>query len=521
MNTEKTLKNSVISVAAEILTLLLQFIGRRVFVHFLDVEFLGYQSLFGNIFTLLSVTELGINGIITFHLYKEFAEDNKEEIGKLMYLYKWIYRLIAAVVLALGLLCAFAVPSVARDATASRGYLYLVYFMQLGAVVATYFLSYRRAVYYANQKEYKCIQIELYRTLAVQLIQIGALALFRNYLVYLSIQILGNLSSNWLIARSSDRDYPYLKKKYKVTLEDIRRRNMFADVRNFLAHKIGSAVYSGTDSIVISAFCGVRTVGLYGNYYMLQQGVLQLLFYNLLSPVQATLGNLVYSKRSKEELWEQFRILDVFGFFFASYISMGFLTFFQPAIQLWLGKEYLLPMSFVAAFSLFIFVDAMGEMAYKYRSVFGDYAQDRNCMLLSAVLNIVVSVALVQLWGVTGVQIGTLAAFLPITYGRSRFVVRGFFGQSLRKHFTRHCLLLLPLLAEMAVVWALTGNLPVSVSGLALRALIWAVLPGLVGLLIFWRSPYFKGMCRYLKKAALIAARKVQEKLPSRGGGDA
>ena len=91
-NTEKTLKNSLISVAAQICTLLLQFINRRVFVIFLDIEYLGYQTLFSNIFSLLSVAELGVGNIIAFQLYKEISNNNRNEIGKLMYLYKCLYR---------------------------------------------------------------------------------------------------------------------------------------------------------------------------------------------------------------------------------------------------------------------------------------------------------------------------------------------------------------------------------------------------------------------------------------------
>ena len=63
MIAKKTLKNSIISVVAQVLSLVLQFINRRVFVMFLDIEYLGYQSVFGNIFTILSVAEFGISGI--------------------------------------------------------------------------------------------------------------------------------------------------------------------------------------------------------------------------------------------------------------------------------------------------------------------------------------------------------------------------------------------------------------------------------------------------------------------------
>ena len=513
MTSSKTLKNSIISVIGQILTLLLQFINRRVFVMFLDIEYLGYQSVFGNIFSILSVAELGIGGIISFHLYRELVTDNKREIGKLMYLYKWVYRIIAAVILVLGLGACVFVPYIVKDASKSVGYLYTVYFLQLASIVAGYFLSYRRTIYAADQKEYVTIEIDLFANIFVQVIQLSLLAIFKNYLLYLAIQLSTTLIANFIILLKSNRDYPYLKEKYTVTKEDIASRNMIPDVKNFIVHKISYAVYGGTDNIVISSICGVRDVALYGNYFILQKGVMNVLFYRLLNPVQAAIGNIVYADKKKDDLWNQFEMLDVFSFFFASYISAGFLVFFQPAISLWMGSDdYLLPFSFVAVYSLTIYLEAVWEIVYKYRSVFGDYRQDRNCMLLSAILNIVVSVVLAKPLGVTGVQIGTFVAFLPIAYGRIRFVVGHFFGQSVKKYLLKHAGLFAVVLVEGVIVYLLTRHMQMTASGILFRFLVWGTVPLAINLLIYFRDPHFKDMCGYFKNLFNAVKDKIKPK---------
>lgn len=511
MNSTKTLKNSIISVFGQIMTLLLQFINRRVFVMFLDIEYLGYQSVFGNIFSILSVAELGIGGIISFHLYREIVTDNKQEIGKLMYLYKWVYRIIAVVVTVMGFVACIFVPYIVKDPNRSIGYLYIVYFLQLASIIAGYFLSYRRTIYAADQKEYVTVEIDLFANIIVQIIQLGLLVIFKNYLLYLVIQLSITFFANVLIMLKSNKDYPYLKEKYKITREDIQKRNMIPDIKNFLVHKISYAVYGGTDNIVISAICGIKYVALYGNYFILQRGVLNILFYRLLNPFQAAIGNIVYSDRNKEELWKQFEMFDVFSFFFASYISVGFLVFFQPAIQVWLGStKYLLPYSFVMTYSLTIYLLSVWEIVYKYRSVFGNYRQDRNCMLLSAILNIIVSIALAKPLGVTGVQIGTLVAFFPIAYGRIRFVVGGFFRQSVKKYFLKHAGLFGVVLFEGVTVYMLTRSMPVTFIGILLRFSIWGIIPLAINLLIYFRNPHFKDMCGYFKNLFRIVEDKIK-----------
>ena len=513
MNAEKTIKNSLISVLAQIVTLVLQFVNRRVFIVFLDITFLGYQSLFSNVFSLLSVAELGIGSIISFHLYKEIANNNQEEIGKLMYLYKWIYRIIAIIVLILGVVTCGFIPWIVKDPLHSWSYIYQIYFLQLGSIVIGYFLSYYRTLYIANQKEYKCLQIELVVTIIIQVIQLSTLAIFKNYILYLIIQLSSSFWANLIIAYKVNNEYPFLKKKYKITQEDIKERNLVSDVKNLIIHRISSAIYSGTDNVIISAFCGIRTVALYGNYYVLQTGVQKVFIYRLLNPVQATIGNIVYTNRNREDLWKQFEMLDVFSFYFASYIGLGFLVFFQPAIQIWMGSpEYLLPDEFVIIYSLTIYLGAVWEIVYKYRSVFGDYRQDRNCMLLSAVLNVIISILLAYRFGVVGVQVGTFCAFLPIAYGRIRFVVGYYFGESVKRYLAKHVLLFCIMMIESWFIYLVTKRMPITVAGIFLRFLVWAVIPMVVNTLIYFRNSHFKDLCNYINILLSVVKSKVGSK---------
>ena len=510
-NTEKTVKNSLISVVAQIISLILQFINRKIFIIFLDIEYLGYQSLFGNIFSLLSVAELGIGNIISFHLYKEIVNKNTDEIGKLMYLYKWIYRIVAFVVLIGGIICSIFVPYIVKDSSEELSYLYIIYFVQLISVLLGYFLSYRRTIYIATQQEYKCVQLELFTNIIIQIIQLSTLAIFKNYILYLCFQLSTSILSNLWIYLKTNKEFPFLKKKYKVSKDEIKKRNMFDDIKNYFFHQICYLIYSGTDNIVISTINGIRSVALYGNYTLIQKGVMNVLFYKLLNPIQATIGNILYSEREKKELWEQFNVLDTFGFFFASYIGLGFFVFYQPAIEIWLGEEYLLSESFVIIFSITIYLGAAWEIICKYRFLFGDYKQDRFFMLLSAILNITISIPGAMMFGVTGVQFGTLIAFLPIGIGRIRFVVKNYFGQSVAKYLIKHLGLLILMLIEGGVAYVLLKKADITFGGILYRVIMWLVIPLIMNTIVFCRNKYFKQMIQYLKKILGILVRKVRK----------
>ena len=498
-NTQKTIKNSAISVIAQICTLLLQYINRKVFILFLDIEYLGYPSLFGSVFNLLSVTELGLGGFFAYHLYKEIASHNNEEIGKLMYLHKCMYRIVACVVLAGGLLCCLFLPFIVKDAKASWNYLYLIYFLQLFSVVSSFFFSYKRTLFIATQQEYKCIQIDLAISALFQILQLIALAIYKNFILYLCIQISSSVLSNIIISKRYDREFSSIKNKYTITNDYLKSRNMFSDFRNIIIHRISYAIYGGADNVIISAICGVKMVALYGNYYVIQKGIMQVLFYKLLDPIQATIGNILYSDRTKEELWNQFEMLDVFSFFFATYIGIGFYTLYQPVIIVWLGNDYLLSDVFVTLLSITIYLWAVWEIVYKYRNGFGDYNQDRWMMALSAVLNISISILGAKLWGVAGVQLGTLISFFPIAYGRVRFVVKNYFNKSITLYFLKHFGLLLIVSIEAVLCRLICDMFPVNVLGLFERGLIVLVLPTVVNCIINLHNDHYHKLIKYIR----------------------
>lgn len=71
MRIKNVLKNSTYSIAFYGVLAALGLISRKAFVYFLSIELLGYEGLFANIFSILSLAELGVSSVITYSLYQE------------------------------------------------------------------------------------------------------------------------------------------------------------------------------------------------------------------------------------------------------------------------------------------------------------------------------------------------------------------------------------------------------------------------------------------------------------------
>ena len=95
-------RNTFYSVTCHCATLLVQFIVRTFFIKCLTIEYVGIQGLFSNILTLLSLADLGMVNAMNFALYKPLAQNDQYKIGQIMLFFKKVYRLIAIIVLLLG-----------------------------------------------------------------------------------------------------------------------------------------------------------------------------------------------------------------------------------------------------------------------------------------------------------------------------------------------------------------------------------------------------------------------------------
>ena len=101
---DKLLKNSVAGIITYFIQLIVTFVSRRVFVQYLSVEYLGVNSLYTNILSLLSLADLGFDTVLMYTLYKPIAQENHVFIQQLISYFKKIYRVIAVIIGALGLI---------------------------------------------------------------------------------------------------------------------------------------------------------------------------------------------------------------------------------------------------------------------------------------------------------------------------------------------------------------------------------------------------------------------------------
>ena len=480
------IKNSIINLiyiwGSTLLITLLSLVTRRLFLDSLKIDYLGYDGLFTSIFSFLTLSEMGIAGIITYHMYSEIAAENKQQICKLLYMYKQIYKIVGLFVLLAGTVISFFLPFILKNNQDSWGFIYTIYFLQLVATLCTYFFAYRRILFITHQKIYFCTMVDTFVTIISTFLKMAVLVWLKNYILYLLIGILANIISNIIIAWYSRVSFPEIVKTV-VTKEDFQKLNLWHDVKNMMATKIAGTIYGSSDSIIMTLFLGVGTVGMVNNYQMISSKIQEFIL-SLFKALQASIGNMVYDK-DKEKGIGFFYALDLMGFYLGLVAAVGMIVVGQDFIILWLkNKSLQLSLIFLILLSVNVFISICNNPMNYFRNTLGHFESDRNYMIAAAVINIIFTLLLVIPFGVGGVMIGTVAGHLLIFMGRTVVVYKHYVKKAPFEYYKFFLFRLLIMISTAFISLFITKNIEKGILGLLLKGVFSVVFSTLIFIII-------------------------------------
>lgn len=490
-------KNFKFTAASEFVLAALKFVSRRVFVLLLGKEYLGITGLFTDILSVLSLAELGFSVSITYSLYRPVAQRDTELIKSLMRLYRRVYQIVGAAVLAAGLALTPFLDFFVKEMPEGVSHISLIYIMNVINVSVSYFFTYKSTLLFVYQKKYIDAMIRTVVAVAAAAAQIVVLLATKNYLAYLAIAIGATLLQNAAVSMKTDRLYPYLRERDIAPLPaeilgDIRR-----NVGAMILNRVGAVAVFSTDNILISKFVGVAAAGVYSNYVMIRS-FLNLMTNTLFNALTPALGNL-NATETEDERRRAFRRLRFFSAWLFGWMSVCLLWLYDPFIEIWLGGGYLLPKPAVLLIVVNFYVNGMRVPIANTRSVMGLFWDERYKSILEALLNLVVSVILAQRCGLVGILAGTLISTVALPFwieplGLYRYGLKLPAGE----YFTCYALHLLVTAAAGALTGLLCRTADGTVAGFLLKAAFCVIVPNAVYWIAYRRTAEF----RFLRELA-------------------
>ena len=413
MRTKYSSINILYSLIGQFVAFFVSFLARIIFVRYLSDLYLGVNSLYSSILTILSLAELGFGTAIIFSLYKPIYENNEIEISKFINLFRRIYYIVAGAVLVSGIVTLPLLKYIIKDddvLSIGLNKLIIYFLLFLVNAVISYFMSYKRSIIMADQKKYINTIVKYSFFLLTNITQIILLVLTRNFVLFLITQIVFTFIENLVVTKIVNKKYPYILLYKNEKLDDISKRIVYKNAFAMLSHRLGGVTINFATSIMITAFLGLSITGKYSNYLFIIVAINSIVS-QIFDSFTASVGNL-FASGNIEQTKKVYFVLLFINHWIAIYTTISIYVLVNPFIEVWLGIEYVFAPEFVIILSLGFYINITRKASLLFRDSLGLFWYDRKKPIFEAIIGISVALLLAKPLGIYGILLGFIIGTL-------------------------------------------------------------------------------------------------------------
>ncbi|WP_051865675.1 lipopolysaccharide biosynthesis protein [Metabacillus indicus] len=418
--TKNTIRSSIWGLINRVVGLIFPFITRTFIIYLLGTEYVGLNSLFTSILSVLSLAELGFGTAIVYSMYGPIANGDNKKICALMNFYRKIYRVIGLIVLAIGIILIPFIPVFIKGTVPSDINVYIIYGLYLFNSVLTYWLfSYKICLLAAYQRNDILHKVSIVTNLAMYGLQIIFLCSFKNFYLFVACIPLFSAINNIVTSIFVSKLFPEYQCKGKIDNSEVAA--IKKQVVGLLSQRLAFSSRNAFDSIIISSFLGLTIVGIYNNYFYILNAltaILSLIF----SSMQGGIGNSIV-KESVKKNYSNFRMINFMYMWIAGWCSISLLVLMQTFMKIWVGSNLMLPTYIVFLFAFYFLTMKMTDTTGAYIAGTGIWWNCRYTYLIEALVNLILNIALGYLWGVFGVIIATIISVVFVNYVSNTYIL--------------------------------------------------------------------------------------------------
>lgn len=433
---KKTIVNTTFGLMAQMVNVVMNFVMRTVFIYTLGIQYTGVSSVFSDILTMLSLSELGVGTAIATALYEPLKYHDEDQIRKLMLFYKKAYRIIACVILIIGIgLLPFLdylvtdIPNITED-------IRLIFALYIIKTASSYLMIYKSTLLRADQKEYIVKSLETICILIRYVVEIVCLVFFRKYILYLSIEVVATIIQNYVVTNRAQKEYPFAFERSTDKLKKEEVRGLFKDIKGLAMYQISGSIGNSIDNVMISSLISTTLAGMLSNYSLIRKQIENIVkqFFTAALP---SVGNLV-SEKNIHKQYIIFNRLFYLSFLIVNFCATSLFVIFNPFISLWLGEEFLLgkEISFIIALDFFLYI-LLQEIAL-FRTANGMFVRGQYRPLITAVMNVFLTFLFIKIFGVFGAILATVLCRLFTQWYDPYILFRYVFKEKFRSFYAKY-----------------------------------------------------------------------------------
>lgn len=503
-----TIRNAKVGLFFHFLFITTQFISRKIFLDGLGDEFMGVVSTLGSFLTFINLAELGIGTAIGYTLYKPIHQKDYREINHIIAFLGHIYKKIGFFLLTGSLVLALFFPIFFEKVETDIWLIYLTFFGLLSASILSYFYNYHILLLQADQKDY--IVAKYFQSFNISKIVLQAISVYflESIVIWVLLEAISSLLYTILIRKKITTEYPWLSLSKKVTKDERKFQSyssLVKKIKQISVHKIGEFLASGLDNILIFFFLSAELVAFFANYQLVLVN-LGTLVTKAFAGSKASVGNLVAEnkrERIKQVFWEMMAL----RYFIGGFGAINIYYLINPFIGLWLGEKYILSNDTILVFSAIFFLRQVVQPTEVFKQAYGLY-DDVWAPIVKSIINLILSVVLVQQYGIIGLLIGTFISVLSIEgVWRPYYVFKRGFNRSHKEYLlgvTKLMMVFLITVFLLSNIFNLILDKPINFLNWILNTLYSSTISlSVFGLILFLSNSYFRDVLNRIKNSLI------------------
>lgn len=393
LNTSSSLFNQIIQIISG-------FVLPRLILSTYGSNVNGLVSSITQFLQVIAFLELGVGAVVQSSLYKPLAENNTDDISKIISSAQKFFRILARIMIVYVAVLVIFYPMAVKSEFDFLYTAFLILVMSINSFAQYYFGIVNQLLLSADQKGYISYNLQAITYIintAVCCIIIYAGGSIHMVKLMTSLLFMIRPLYMWRYVRK----HYGINDKIEYTSEPIKQK------WNGLAQHIAAVVLDNTDTVVLTLFSTLSNVSIYAVYHLVIYGVKRL-FTSMTAGVQAVLGEL-WAKNDINELtryfaWTEWLIHTsvVFVFGCTGVLILPFVQVYTNGVN---DANYLVP--------CFAYLITLAHAFHCLRLPYnlmvlagGHYKQTQFNYIIAACLNIVISIATVSRYGLVGVEIG-------------------------------------------------------------------------------------------------------------------
>ncbi|MBR1891486.1 MAG: sugar isomerase [Clostridia bacterium] len=409
MNSGKKLTlNTISSLVYEVSAIICGFILPRLILQAFGSSVNGLVNSVSQFLGVINFLEMGVGAVIKSSLYKPLYDGDNRQISRIVASGQKFFRRIALILAVYVVVLAVVLPIIKTDFDFLFTAL-LVLAMSVSTFAQYYFGIIDGLLLGADQRGYVQYFIQ---TLTI-LINTLACAIIINWGA--SIQTVKLVTSLIFLLRPLVLRL-YVKKHYDIDRKIKYQGEPISQKWDGFAQHLSAVILEGTDVIVLTLFATLPDVSVYSVYYLVVKGVKTVIL-SFTSGIQPLLGR-IWAKGDKKQLKDAFTLTEwamhavtAFAFSCTAFLIIPFVEVYTSGIT---DANYVQPLFGY----LIVFANAFHRLSLPYQVMIqaaGEYKNTKTIFYVTAVMNIVISVATVFFFGLVGVAIGTLVSMATQT----------------------------------------------------------------------------------------------------------